>query len=415
MLFDLEAIREFPIEIYGEPQKLTDTMSLARVRIFYKGRNRNGSYITDEFANQLIDTLPYSPVKGIWDDEDFTDHGTGRTQGKAFGVTMSKDDMNFAWEDHLDKDGVVRTYACANVVLWTALYEEAKKIPGKSQSMELYEPSIEGVWEWREGVRVFRYTKASFLGLQVLGDDVEPCFEDSAFFSLYTQAKNFVSEFEKFITRGGQSGMPNNNPEQNPVEEPVVEPVVETETEAEPTEPVVEPVADEPEQPAEEAKEPEVESVADEPEQPVEEAKEPEHPAEPEEEPAQEPVQESANPDFAALTAENERLTSEFEKTTQTINTLNAELEALRTFKANVERDQKNAVLNTYAEKLSNEVIENYTARIDEFTVESLEKELAYEFVKATPSIFSAQNPGMVLKDEEPLSGIEAILSKYEK
>ena len=156
MLFDLEAIREFPIEIYGEPQKLTDTMSLARVRIFYKGRNRNGSYITDEFANQLIDTLPYSPVKGIWDDEDFTDHGTGRTQGKAFGVTMSKDDMSFAWEDHLDKDGVVRTYACANVVLWTALYEEAKKIPGKSQSMELYEPSIEGVWEWREGVRVFQ-------------------------------------------------------------------------------------------------------------------------------------------------------------------------------------------------------------------------------------------------------------------
>ena len=411
MLFDLEAIREFPIEIYGEPTALTDTMSLARVRIFYEGRNRNGSYITDEFANQLIETLPYSPVKGIWEDEDFTSHGTERTQGRAFGVTMSKDDMAFAWEDHLDKDGVVRTYACANVVLWTALYEEARKIPGKSQSMELYEPSIEGVWEWRDGMRVFRYTKASFLGLQVLGDDVEPCFEDSAFFSLYSQAKEFVSQYEKIFTRGGQSGMPNNNPEQNPVEEPVVDFAEEVkEPESEPAEPVVETVEPEVEEP-----------VTDNPEEPAAEPEEPvvvEEPAvEPEEnheEPAQEPAQEPANPDFAALTAENERLNNEFEKATQTIETLNAELEKLRTFKLTVERERKTDVLNTYAEKLSNEIIENYTARIDEFTVESLEKELAYEFVKATPSIFSAQNPGMVLKDDEPLTGLAAILSKYE-
>jgi hypothetical protein len=39
---------------------------------------------------------------------------------------------NFAWEDHLDSDGVTRTYACADVILYTALYNEAKMIPGSS-------------------------------------------------------------------------------------------------------------------------------------------------------------------------------------------------------------------------------------------------------------------------------------------
>lgn len=408
MMFDLDAIREFPIEIYGEPTALTDTMSLARVRIFYRGRNRNGSYITDEFANQLIETLPYAPVKGIWEDDDFTDHGTGRTQGKAFGVTMSKDDMAFAWEDHLDKDGVVRTYACANVILWTALYQEATKIPGKAQSMELYEPSIEGVWEYRDGVRVFRYTKASFLGLQVLGNDVEPCFEDSAFFSLYTQAKNFVSEFEKFTIRGGQSGMVNPE-EKQPVEEPAVEPVNEFEEKpTEATEVVEEPVAEPAPEPAEEPAEP-----AEEPAEPAEPAEEPAEPAE-ENPVVEEPASEPANPEFAALVAENESLKNQINEFTQTIDNLNVEIESLKKFKLEVERNQKTAIIDNYAEKLSNEVIENYTARIDEFTVDSLEKELAYEFVKATPSIFSTQQPTFVPKDE-PLVGIEAILARYEK
>ena len=37
-------------------------------------------------------------------------------------------DPNFAWEEHEDCDGVVRKYACADVLLYTALYSEAKLI-----------------------------------------------------------------------------------------------------------------------------------------------------------------------------------------------------------------------------------------------------------------------------------------------
>ena len=66
---------EFPVAIYGNFQKFSDTISRARVRIFYKGLNRNRSYITEEFAEKLIKTLSYVPVKGIFEEVDYTDHG----------------------------------------------------------------------------------------------------------------------------------------------------------------------------------------------------------------------------------------------------------------------------------------------------------------------------------------------------
>ena len=186
---NFDKIKEFPVVIYNNLEEYNKVLSKARVRIFYKGHNRNGTYITDEFAEKLLKTLPYAPIKGIYEDGDFTTHGEARTEGRAYGVVMGPDDLDFSWETHLDEDGIEREYACANVLLWTGLYEEAKEIPGKSQSMELYEPSIQGSVIIRDGRRCFEYTDACFLGLQALGELVEPCFEGSAFYSLYTSLK----------------------------------------------------------------------------------------------------------------------------------------------------------------------------------------------------------------------------------
>ena len=145
----------FKVQVYGELEKFSETISRSRCRIFYKGLNRNGTYITEEFAEKLISTIAYAPIKGIYeddDDADFEDHGEKRSDGKAYGVVPA--DYNFKWEEHLDDDGIKRTYACVDVLLWTAIYEEAREIPGKSQSMELYEPSIKDKWELNEGKHV---------------------------------------------------------------------------------------------------------------------------------------------------------------------------------------------------------------------------------------------------------------------
>ena len=190
----------FPITVYGNLEKFTDVMSIGRCRIFYKYGNRNSTYITDEFAEELIKTLPYTPVKGIYEEEtqDYTDHGEKRNLGRIYGIVPGPQDMGFAWEKHLDEDGVEREYACVNVYYYTALYEEAGDICGKSQSMELYKKSVKGDWKIIDGKRYYVFEKASFLGLQILGDDVEPCFEGAAFFSLYESVKDLYEKLEQY-------------------------------------------------------------------------------------------------------------------------------------------------------------------------------------------------------------------------
>ena len=43
---------EFPVSIYGNVEKYNDIFSKARCRVFYKGANRNGTFITDAFADE---------------------------------------------------------------------------------------------------------------------------------------------------------------------------------------------------------------------------------------------------------------------------------------------------------------------------------------------------------------------------
>ena len=80
----------FPITLYGSLEEYNQVLSKGRCRIFYKGGNRNRTYITEEFAEQLISTLPYTPVKGIYDGtaDDYTDHGRQRYEGKIYGYII---------------------------------------------------------------------------------------------------------------------------------------------------------------------------------------------------------------------------------------------------------------------------------------------------------------------------------------
>ena len=175
----------FDVTTYGKLEQVTDTISKCRVRIFYKGLNRNRTYISDDFANQLISSLPYAPIKGIFNygEVDFEDHGEDNTDGRIYGVVP--ENHNFAWEKHLDKDGVEREYATADVYLFTGLYPEASLIQDKPQSMEIYRVNLKGEWKiWEDGKPYFHFYKGSLVGLQTLGKEVEPCFEGSAFYNL---------------------------------------------------------------------------------------------------------------------------------------------------------------------------------------------------------------------------------------
>lgn len=190
--------RKIPTTFIGEMinglNQVSPEISKGRLRIFYKGLNRNLTYITDEFANKLIQSLPYAPVVGIYNEsaQDFGGHDSNRNTAQMYGIVPH--DPNFAWEDHLDKDGILRTYACCDVYLYTGRYDAAKQIVGKQQSMELDEKTIAGNWQFVGDFpqEVFVFTDAHFIGLSVLGDDKEPCFEGAAFYELVNKFNNFM-------------------------------------------------------------------------------------------------------------------------------------------------------------------------------------------------------------------------------
>ena len=152
-----------------------------KVRVFTKYGNRNGSYITDEVADQLIRSAisGQTPVIGFFDPETKTwaSH-TGPALANGYGYV---EDF-LGWEPFTDEDGITRDYAVFSVILFTKYFEEAKNICGQNQSMELDPDSITGDWALIGDKEYYVYTTAQMLGFCVIGAH-EPCFSVSSFFS----------------------------------------------------------------------------------------------------------------------------------------------------------------------------------------------------------------------------------------
>lgn len=207
--------RKIPLIITGVPcdsfQKVNSLITKCRLRLFYLGLNRNGGYMTEEFAKKLLSTLPYVPVVGDYSEED-NDFTTHREKNVANSYGVIPENPNVKWEPHLDDDGIERVYATCDVYLWTGRYDVANQIPGKSHSLELNPKSIKGSWQVVDGDQFgYVYENAEFLGLSVLGDKVEPCFEGSAFYSLISNYSNILNEIvEKIKKDGGSKQMLNN-------------------------------------------------------------------------------------------------------------------------------------------------------------------------------------------------------------
>ena len=448
---------EFPVSIYGNVEKYNDIFSKARCRVFYKGANRNGTYITDEFADELISTFQYIPVKGIYDGEDFTDHGTSRSEGQIYGIVPETN--NFAWEQHLDKDGVERTYACTDVLLFTALYPEASDIISKPQSMELYEPSLSYHMAIVQGQKYVVFDHGRFLGLQVLGDTVEPCFEGASFFTLQKSIEDTIQKIREYSNIGGNSEMEINfklsdsqkysaiwtllNPEYNEegnwtssytvcdvydeyaiaynYAEGCYERVYYTKDDSTDSLTlgerqkvfIVDVTAEEKET---------LDSLKSLNGNTYELVNENLTNAEKNATDCAEfsTKIEELNGTIATLNTEMEsaeakiaEVQAEYDKANSLNESLAEELESLKTFKKNIENQSKEAVISEYSDKLSETVLDTYRAKLDDYTAEELDMHLTYELKKTGASVFTQTSTGCIPKDDAPMSGVEAILSSY--
>ena len=357
--FSFEIINVTPVNPY---------ISECQIKVFYTGKNRNGSYISKPVGEKIAKTLPRSPIVAYYNEEigDFEDHGQelviNRNGIKMITKTVPygavSEDGPIVWQEFADADGVVREYLVCNGYLWTGRYPQLQSVleHNKGQSMEFFPDSILGDWAKfdNEEEEFFIFNEANISALCILGDDVEPCFEGASIGApkvLYSLNKNdeFENEFAAFMLEldkvleknpeGGNAGMIEPITEPVVTTEPVVEPVVTTEPIAEP---VVEPVVIEP------TVEPTVEPAIA--------------------EPIVEPVGPSAA-DFA-------KLQSDFAALQENFNTLQANYDALVEKETARENEAKDAVFAKFA-VLGEEVLNDIKADKDKFTVEEIEDKLS--------------------------------------
>ena len=387
------------------------------VGVFTKYGNRNGSYITDEIAESLIAsaTSGNTPVVGFFDPESESWAGhTGPALASAYGYVESFK----GWQPFTDTDGVTRDYAVFSVVLFNKYYKEANLVVGQHQSMELDRDSIDGDWANIDDTEYFVYTKASIMGLCIIGEH-EPCFSVSTFFE--KEDEHYASQYEKFssLLSGLKEQVEEAESEQKGGEQPM-DNELEKDLGTPAEEPVTEPVATEPE--AEPAIQPELPLVED----PV--LTEPAA-----EEPAAEPI------DFEALVAElqnaNSELTTNYENAqnriaeleqalasanaaTETANGRISELEAsIATYeaeRARVEEEKKNQLIEKYEKLIDEEEITKVREEVSNFSYSELESKLAISFANKQMAGIEEHNDAIPLP-EPPVDQFALLIEKYRK
>lgn len=428
---------EFSVEIYGDLVPYNKTLSKARCRIFYKYSNRNGTYLTDLFADKLASTLPYTPIKGIYieADSDYSDHGE-RTMGRIYGIVPETN--NFSWEPHTDADGITRIYACCDVLLFTALYEEASDIVGKSLSMELYEKSITGNWKMVDGKNFYVFDDGCFLGLQILGDEVEPCFEGAAFFSLKETFNSLLKDIQEYDLKnkvnGGESKMhklnfkvedakyeilwsllnTNYSEESNwTVNYSIIE-LTDTnilvknhETNEYALIPYT--VLNDEYKLDVDGKEiytmvlPTTKENLDSMNEKIEKFSE-----------FEQKILESENT-ISTLKTERDNSVEQYNALKVDYDKMADEVESLKSYKLDKETKEKEAEVAKYSKRLDSEIIKTFTDNLSSYTLDELKKNLAYELVNSDDSILlgKTEKEALLPKDNEPVDELSAILNKY--
>lgn len=374
-----------------------------KVRVFTKYANRNMSYITDAVADQLIKsaTNGSTPVIGFFDPESqsWSSH-TGPKLANGYGYVESF----LGWEPFVDTDGITRDYAVFSVILFTDYFEEARKILGENQSMELDPASIEGDWAEIEGQEYFVFTKAKTLGLCVIGQH-EPCFSVSAFFSmnddLYkTQYEKFSSLLSDLKTQVEEAEKNKDGGEQTMDENIIVEEVapqaeVEVEEEKNSTEFAQEEtvVEEEEEIQEEESQSSEFELFQQQFQQ----------------------LQESYNvlqQNYESVCAERESAQQQNETLREQINALQGVIENYEKQFAENESSRKNELVEQYKSLVDDAEIESVRANINDMTYEDLESQLAIAFAKKELGKKQSINHVPLIEPESPFA---LLMKNYKK
>lgn len=169
-----------------------ENFSRGKLKVFFKGETADHRYFSDDFAEKIIKTLPYTPVVSSYDEEkdDFVGHAK---EQQIFGIVDPCTEPVFEEME----DGKI--WCITDVVLYTerpdTVGKLAKKIIGQPHSLELNPKTVKYVinYDEKKHFKNIEFTAGDFVGVSVLGKDQKPAFTGSAFFSC---DENFESKMK---------------------------------------------------------------------------------------------------------------------------------------------------------------------------------------------------------------------------
>lgn len=369
-----------------------DRFQKIKVWVAHTGENLNNSSFSIESLTKMSKTLPYTPIVGYVKYED----GVSDFDGHNSKITIEEDGIKIEYlpkpygfipENPNSKieyrDG--KEWLTAEGYMWNKFPEGIeiikKSMGSKSQSME-----IDNVVGEVSNEGILKIDDARFSALCILGDDVSPAMNGSTIemFSLKDSGSDFKQVMKQMIEEYSEKGEKKVEDNKEVVEE----------TSATESEQVSE--VEEPKTPIEEANEKaeEVNKTLNEEDKVDEDEKEDEgleveaefpSTEEPEAKLVDEDTQIEAEID--AIEANVDAQTQDFTKSILSmqskIDALEAENKELKAFKANIEKAEKISMLESYSERLGKSNIESISEKVDEYTIEQLEREIAFCILKA--------------------------------
>lgn len=180
---------------FHEESNSNEKFSRGKLRVFYKGETADHRYFSDAFAEELVKSLPYTPVVSYYDEEkgDFKGHASEQA---IYGIVDPCVPPSF------EKDEQGHEWCICDTVLYTERPGEvgriAKQIADHSQSLELTDAKYTINYDEKRHFKNIEFTEGKFIGVSVLGNDQKPAFTGSQFFSSNSDFEEKMNLLKKY-------------------------------------------------------------------------------------------------------------------------------------------------------------------------------------------------------------------------
>lgn len=181
-----------------------ENFSRGKLEVFYIGETADHRKFSKEFAENLVKSLPYTPIVSCYNEEedDFEGHAA---EQQIYGIVDPRVEPQFITKENGE------VWCVCDVVYYTERPDKtgeiAAKIAGHAHSLELDPNSIEYVVNYDENKRFqnIEFTAGTFVGVSVLGSKQRPAFTGSAFFESNADFDEKMHLLKNYIEQKGET------------------------------------------------------------------------------------------------------------------------------------------------------------------------------------------------------------------